>query len=275
MKKHLRRALLLTLGVVEAALPAPIAHAEQPPEEPTPASEEEQSSLAPDGAPAFRTVGFTDADVSQSCDPAAAALGGCIEEVQFLDLRAAWLNTPLDRADRARFSVIATLYASMWDDLALRWGDDDGALVDLYANSGLTALPWPDVQWESTNTARKPRISLPDTALWLDPGFWVQSSVPTADAPAPVFPLLRQAVPLGAPARPQVVLLRGRMAHGLRVGGKAHPYELMDGDPQYSGPFFEQMYPFDMGVDKVLVGGNGIDPETPCPQLPSGIADQA
>ena len=38
--------------------------------------------------------------------------------------------------------------------------------------------------------------------------------------------------------------MSGRFASRLAVNGKLHDYELMDADPKASGPFFEQLYPY-------------------------------
>ena len=39
--------------------------------------------------------------------------------------------------------------------------------------------------------------------------------------------------------------MRGRFALRLGVDGRLHDYDLMDADPGPSGPFFEQIFPYD------------------------------
>ena len=40
------------------------------------------------------------------------------------------------------------------------------------------------------------------------------------------------------------IVLSGRFAERLAVNGRLHDYDMMDAEPQASGPFFEQIYPY-------------------------------
>ncbi|MFT5684851.1 MAG: hypothetical protein ACI8RZ_005796 [Myxococcota bacterium] len=60
------------------------------------------------------------------------------------------------------------------------------------------------------------------------------------------YRLVKYALPDGHHFEPvPTALLKGRFALRLGVDGRLHDYDIMDADPQPSGPFFEQMFPFD------------------------------
>ncbi len=62
----------------------------------------------------------------------------------------------------------------------------------------------------------------------------------------PFYRLIRYALPEGHSEEPvPTAMLTGRFALRLGVDQRLHDYDLMDADPQPSGPFFEQMFPYE------------------------------
>ena len=52
------------------------------------------------------------------------------------------------------------------------------------------------------------------------------------------------------------IVLSGRFAERLAVNGRLHDYDLMDAEPVASGPFFEQIYPYQtiyQGADQSFI----------------------
>lgn len=232
-----------------------------------------QTATAAAPTPRFQLVAFTDADLSQNCDERSAIHGVCMEEVRLLDLGSAWVDEPADRGARARMRVTSRLYARLWDDVALRWGEDAGHLAEVYAQNGMTTLPWPDQLWESSTPSRAPRHSLPDPSIFVPLDFWMSPDASVETDRAPTFPHLVQAAPPGVEPRPELTLIQGKFAGGLRAGGRSYPYDLMDGDPTYSGPFLEQMFPFPLTRDELLMRVHGIPVDTSCEAMPQRVAD--
>ncbi|MEL6349128.1 MAG: thrombospondin type 3 repeat-containing protein, partial [Myxococcota bacterium] len=77
----------------------------------------------------------------------------------------------------------------------------------------------------------------------LDPNDWPQKVV---EGEQPFYRLVKYALPDGQEAEPpSTAILAGRFALRLGVDGRLHDYDLMDADPKPSGPFFEQMFPYD------------------------------
>ncbi|MFT4976801.1 MAG: hypothetical protein ACI8S6_002706 [Myxococcota bacterium] len=77
----------------------------------------------------------------------------------------------------------------------------------------------------------------------LDPNDYPQIITPGED---PFFRLVRYAVPVTQRHEPPpAAVLQGRFAVRLGVDGRLHEYDLMDADPVPSGPFFEQMFPYE------------------------------
>ena len=71
-----------------------------------------------------------------------------------------------------------------------------------------------------------------------------------------LFPRVRYAIPKAHFVEPTSVVLKGRFAERLGFNNRDHDYNLMDADPDSSGPFFEQIYPYKTayrGDDKSLV----------------------
>lgn len=77
----------------------------------------------------------------------------------------------------------------------------------------------------------------------LDPNDYPQILTPGEE---PFYRLVRYAVPTTQRVEPApTAILQGRFALRLGVDGRLHEYDLMDADPVPSGPFFEQMFPYD------------------------------
>ncbi len=208
-------------------------------------------------APAVRWLGFTDRsdDPAQECDPVEAAYGRCVELVDFLDMAAAWNEGEVpDKARRALRRDISHLHAQLWEGMAYRWNDKEDVIKDTLGVAGLYYLPTPGSIWESSARGQRWLFALPEPGLWLKPTRWLQEGpLPSGleELPdgriigAPIYRDLRFHRPSGVPQAPEMALVKGRFASRLAYDGKRHAYDIMDGDPQSSGPFFEQMYPYD------------------------------
>ena len=213
-----------------------------PPEPIAPAVEAQASPARASTAPAVRVVGFIDR--APDCDVVEAWYGRCVERVDLLDLSDAWREgASPDAAERATWRNIGELNAWLWEDLAVRWGQDGDVGAEALAGAGVAELPASAALWEATARGQRRTYALPDRAAWLDDAQW-RGAAAVAGASQPWFPDLRVARPAGVPAPAPEALLRGRFASRLAYDGRAHPYDLMDGDTASSGPFHEQMYPF-------------------------------
>jgi len=260
MPEPQRRGLPLSLvGLAGALLAVPASAKEKSDTELAEAAAAEAATNAL--APTVRWLGFTDRsdDGAQECDPVDAAYGRCVELVDFLDLGDAWREgeTP-SRAQRALRKDISDLTAQQWEGMAFRWDDKDDVIQETLGAAGLFFLPSPGSIWEASARGQRWLYSLPDPALWLNPGRWIQVgpvSKTQEEQPdgrisgAPFYRDLRYHHPTGVPDPPEMALVKGRFATRLAYDGKRHPFDLMDGDPQSSGPFFEQMYPYDTAIE--------------------------
>lgn len=203
-------------------------------------------------------LGFADTS-PEDCDPKVARYGRCVEDVRFMDMRAAWdpKLTP-EQLQQIEWVNTSTLYAEMWEDLAHRWPVGSDPITEALVAKGITELPPAKQQWEAT--ARDPALtdraiySLPRSSSWLgaqawiDPRAWVDASTLTqSELQAPssaFFPAVRFDKAKGLVPSAPVVVLKGRFAQRLAADNRLHPYDIMDGDPETSAPLFEQMYPY-------------------------------
>jgi hypothetical protein len=214
---------------------------------------EEAEGPPPVSAPTLRAVGFRDLDDGRDCDLLEARYGRCIEEVAF---SSPWdVEGEAGKEDYARWLNTSELYLEMWDDMARRWFRDGDLLPESLGPDGHAALPPANLQWEASFPDRgagdqRGRVfSLPDEDAWLGAGDWQPGG-----SPAPLFRAVAslsarsESGALLAEAAPQTILIDGRFAERLGFNGRAHPYELMDGNPRGSGPFFEQVYPFERAL---------------------------
>ena len=65
------------------------------------------------------------------------------------------------------------------------------------------------------------------------------------EPPESLFRLVKYALPENNISEPIAsVMLAGRFALRLGFNNRSHDYDMMDGDPKSSGPFFEQLYPY-------------------------------
>jgi hypothetical protein len=195
----------------------------------------------PSPSPTVLVVGFEDDATDDDCNPVLARYGRCVERVAFTDLSTAWdEDLPSSDKEKPLFRATSSLYAQLWEDLSFRW--DEGDVLDSTLRArGVTALPSPGVAWQGTPHPEDEReaFALPARNLWLDAGKWVVGMEDEG-----FFHTLRYHQASGLLAPPETAILRGRFAQRLAFNGKRHEYEVMDGDPESSGPFFEQMYPY-------------------------------
>lgn len=192
---------------------------------------------APPVEPRVVIIGFEDLDDGRDCDEVVARYGRCIEEVKFRDLESVYRPHGLDEP-KTRLNTWTGTYGWMWDDLSFRFSSDEvieGTLV----TSGVNRLPEVSTLFQSTDRQADTRtFAVPKRELWMDGKDWVTG-------PTPIFRGLGYHFPNGLVAPPPVVLMKGRFAERLVFDGRDHQFDIMDGDPESSGPFFEQMYPYD------------------------------
>lgn len=179
----------------------------------------------------WRVVLFEDPADSADCDPVEALRGRCIEDVRFLPAPSAE-DTP---TQREQWRSLAVQEALLWESLAYRWGVEEDPIATSIVAAGFDTLPSPADSWERA-PSRRSTVSAPDPAALLAEPAWSGS----ADA---FFPAIRYRVTNGL-QKPATVVISGRFAERLGAQGRPHDYDLMDGEPADSSPFFEQLYPF-------------------------------
>jgi hypothetical protein len=224
----------------------------------------------PNITPTVHVVGFQDVDNADNCDVEDARYGLCIERVEFMDSDLAW-DPDRDLADgeqrdrqwhkqpdvaatHAQWTNTGELYATLWEDSAFRFHKTD-AVALTYAFEGFTALPATNDQWDASVRTRGGQYALPDQDLWLAPDFWVDK-----ESTVPMFPDVVYYTDGSAQSvsSPDMVILKGRFAERLGYEGRLYEYEIMNGDPISSGPFFEQMYPYESPGDFTDAGVQGL-----------------
>ena len=230
--------------------------------------------------PKTHAVGFQDADDGLNCDPVAARFGECIEFVDFMDTEHAWdvgtPRPPLRREDadalkhaeeqdpdlkkervdaqkarnRATWHNTSELYAQGWEDVAYRWGLDDDLSSTTLDEAGFTALPGTGQAWDGTTPRQGGVQSLPDETSWMPRDYWMTPLEADGEGSAPVYHNVRYNT--DTDDTPDVVVMKGRFAVRLGSDGELYDYEVMAGDPDHSGPFYEQMYPYESPGDYKL-----------------------
>ena len=237
-----------------------------------PAKAEDPAPLPP--APGVQSIGFIDADPGHNCPVDEAVKGQCVERV--------WLYMPQDdlrypdlircpegdpacpesgrkwaRDDGTREAAsknISDSYAQLWDVLARRWSrDGDVPQATLFA-AGYTGLPTASDQWEMQQKERL-RVALPEMDSWYRPDMFAipdpENKLPTTGG---VFDMVSYRLPAldgsGTRPGPQMTLMQGRFALRMGYEGRRYDYNIMDADPGYSGPFYEQFFPFHAARDE-------------------------
>jgi len=197
----------------------------------------------PTVSPPIHSVGFLGRPGGLCENRSQARRGECVDVVEFLDLERAWGARPPRLVDLAAWRTVADLYAYAWEDLAYRWTAPD--LEQTLRASGFTQLPSASVAWDRSDLSRG-AYALPARDTYLGVGVWLDPlATPEAErTPGTFFPHVRYRGPEGQQALPRTVKLAGRFAERLGFDGRRHDYDVMDGDPASSGPFFEQMFPY-------------------------------
>jgi|GEM_PF-5351311 len=189
-----------------------------------------------------------------------------------------WVNSSEEdqkkwkRTDRKTSVLLAELYAQTWEDLVYRWKESGDAMARALTTDGFKTLPNTMNQWETVYPSTPRALGRPHSDVFLLPSEWVQPIVPVtestvsknSDGELPWTTLADvqsyyQRVKWAIPDKSQVeptssIVLSGRFASRLAVNGRLHDYDIMDADPKASGPFFEQIYPY-----QTIYQGDNLD----------------
>lgn len=178
------------------------------------------------------------------------------------------------RKDKKTAVLLAELYAQTWEDIVYRWKESSDPLATAMIADGFKVTPDTAEQWETAYPGVPAAIGRPNSEAWLNPEEWVQPIVPLTDAvintstgvdspwqpymnPNSYFERVQHAVPKKGTVEPVAsIVLSGRFAERLAVNGRLHDYDLMDAEPVASGPFFEQIYPYQtiyQGADQSFI----------------------
>jgi hypothetical protein len=208
------------------------------------------AALAQTAAPPLRTVGFVARPGGACEDAVAARQGECVDVVDFFPLDLAQGGDPGEPA-RAVLRDLARLQVDVYDGLAYRWGAGD--LEQTVRARGYVALPDARSTWERSDVPRR-TYATPPVAAFLGNGDWFEPSVAPDHARSRAsFGHVRYAWPEGQEPPPPLTRLAGRFAERLGYDGRQHDFDLMDADPDTSGPFFEQLFPY-TGLDGTVYG---------------------
>ena len=158
----------------------------------------------------------------------------------------------LRRSDKATQRLVSELYAETWENIVFQWKEADDAAANAMEQNGFKVLPSPEEQWGYQFYPKRGVISTPNLEYYLSASDWFQntkgeksSDLTDLQNKSAFFPRVKQAFPEGYIARPiSSVLLAGRFAERLGYKNRVYDYNLMDADPNISGPFFEQIYPY-------------------------------
>lgn len=166
------------------------------------------------------------------------------------------------RKDKKTALLLAELYAQTWEDIVYRWKESTDPLAIAMIGDGFKVTPDTSDQWETTYPGLPAAMGRPKAEAWLEPEEWVQPIVPLTNAtintsktedppwqpylnPKSYFNRVQHAVPKRGKVEPvPSIVLSGRFADRLAVNGRLHDYDIMDAEPVASGPFFEQIYPY-------------------------------
>lgn len=194
-------------------------------------------------SPQVYSTGFRARPGGQCEDRTAARKGECLDQAEILDLERAWGRRPARGEDREAWQAVSRLYARTWEDLARRWALPD--VEQTIVAQGFTQLPASNLIWEQSAVPGG-SYALPRRDTWLGVGVWFDPfAAPGSErTEGPLFPHVRYHGPDGQEAMPRTLRLAGRFATRLGFDGKRHDYDMMDADPGSSGPFFEQMFPY-------------------------------
>ena len=179
-----------------------------------------------------------------------------------------WVNSSEDeqkkwkRSDRKTMRLLAELYAQTWEDIVYRWKESGDPMASAMKVDGFKVTPDPIDQWETAYPSRPRAIGRPNSNAFLSPSEWAQPIVPVTEHDELLdangllpwsslqnaesyYQRIKWKIPDQSATEPTPgIIMSGRFASRLAVNGKLHDYELMDADPKASGPFFEQLYPY-------------------------------
>ena len=154
----------------------------------------------------------------------------------------------------AQWRAYGTLYTEMWEDLTYRWKENDPK-VELLKDDGFKTTPTPKMSWDNLTPYDRRSFAVPEGDKFWDADEVIQPVLPLmsngdplaglVEPPESLFRLVKYALPENNISEPiGSVMLAGRFALRLGFNNRSHDYDMMDGDPKSSGPFFEQLYPY-------------------------------
>ncbi len=179
-----------------------------------------------------------------------------------------WVNSSEDeqkkwkRTDKKTAVLLSQLYAQTWEDLVYRWKETADPMAAALSADGFKVLPSTVNQWETVYPSLPSALGRPHSDTFLTPSEWVQPIVPVTETTVSkdsdgllpwadlqsaesYYARVKWAIPDKYQVEPtSSIVLSGRFASRLAVKGRLHDYDLMDADPKASGPFFEQIYPY-------------------------------
>ncbi len=198
----------------------------------------------------WRITVFEDLPQSPDCEEVLGLRGQCFEEVRFVDPAGLQGDSQGASNQIAQLRGLSIQFARVWEGLTYRWAVEGDPIAESIVAAGYTTIPSPADTWEARRAAGRSG-SVPELASWLQERAWIEDFSGSAG----FFPRVRYQVAAASHAPPHVVL-HGRFASRLGFDGRPYDYDLMDGDPRFSKPFFEQMYPYSAhdaaGVERPL-----------------------
>ena len=143
---------------------------------------------------------------------------------------------------------------TVWEDLTYRWKENDPK-VELLKDDGFKTTPTPKMSWDNLTPYDRRSFAVPEGDKFWDADEVIQPVLPLmsngdplaglVEPPESLFRLVKYALPENNISEPIAsVMLAGRFALRLGFNNRSHDYDMMDGDPKSSGPFFEQLYPY-------------------------------
>ncbi len=224
----------------------------------------EEGAAPKPSSPTLAVLSFQDAILDEDqrqildCPALEARYGDCLERVEFSGVDWLWEKQRSTPEQHSMLRNISSLYQGLWSGLSHRWRRPNDVVMTTLGVDGYLSPPPAAATWDSARPSKagdRPSsgtIAVPDRSLWLDQGEWGLDERPGLFRPVQMAgPLVEKETTAETRKRctdpadcPDITLLQGRFASRLGYDGRPYNYDLMDADPNFAGPFFEQVYPF-------------------------------